>query len=293
VDVVRALVEAGGVADASHLTRATSRHRLATALAAGEVVRVARGRYAIPTTDEDARAAAAVGGALDLVSAALRHGWPVKTRPTRPQVLVPRGRNVPALHRRTAAVRWGTVTDGELTAGVVSPVRTVLDSARFLPLDEALSIADSALRAGMSRSTLLFAAARLPRTGRARAYRVVELADARAANPFESVVRAVLLDVPGTSFEPQVWVANVGRADLVDRRLRLVVEADSFEFHGTPAALHRDMVRYNAFVAADQAVLRFGWRHAMFEQDYVRATVSAVAVARGRSVRACRHCSAA
>ena len=124
-------------------------------------------------------------------------------------------------------------------------MRTVLDCARFLPFDAALAVADSALRSGVTRTELLLACARLPRTGRARAFRVVELADARAANAFESVLRAVLMDVPGTHFEPQVWIGNLGRPDLVDLVDMVVVEADSFEFHSDSASLNHDMERYN------------------------------------------------
>ena len=113
---------------------------------------------------------------------------------------------------------------------------------------------------------------------------MAELASAKAANPFESVLRAVLEDVPGTHFEPQVWVGNIGRADLVDRRRRIVVEADSFEFHADAESLSSDMVRYNGFVCEAHTVLRFGWKHAMFEQDYVRATLAAVVAAQERSV---------
>jgi very-short-patch-repair endonuclease len=72
-----------------------------------------------------------------------------------------------------------------------------------------------------------------------------------------------------------------------------VVEADSFEFHSDAAALHRDMERYNAFLGEGHLVLRFGWRHAMFEQDYVREMVTAVITPQGRSVRWCPRCDAA
>ena len=63
--------------------------------------------------------------------------------------------------------------------------------------------------------------------------RVLQAADARAGNPFESVLRAIGLDVPGLYLVPQVEIRIPGRRrmrpDLVDRRLKIVVEADSFE----------------------------------------------------------------
>jgi hypothetical protein len=77
---------------------------------------------------------------------------------------------------------------------------------------------------------------------------IAELADSRAANPFESVLRAIALDVPGLDLVPQFRIdCNgkwVGRVDLADLRLRLVLEADSYEFHGEPELFEKDCKRY-------------------------------------------------
>ena len=51
MEVVEALVWRGGVLDAALLHHLTSRRRVRTALRSGEVVRVARGRYALPDAD--------------------------------------------------------------------------------------------------------------------------------------------------------------------------------------------------------------------------------------------------
>ena len=64
-------------------------------------------------------------------------------------------------------------------------------------------------------------------------------------------MRAVLEEVPGAHFRPQVWIGSVGRADLVDRCRHVAVECDSFEFHADAEALNNDMERYNAFVCED------------------------------------------
>ena len=274
------LLEAGGVASTAVLVEHVGRPALRRAVEVGEVVRAGRGTYRLPEVDVHLVEAARLNACLSLVSAALVHGWQAKLPPPRAQVIVPRGRKVGPARRSGVELRWGEVTPKELTAGVTDPVRTVLDCARFLAMDEALAVADSALRAGVPRTDLLLACARLPRHGRSRAFRVVELATSLAANPFESVLRAILLDVPGASFEPQVWIGNIGRADLVDRQRRIVVEADSFEFHAHSAAFAADMARYNAFVCEGYLVLRFAWRHAMFEPDYVRATIAGALGAR-------------
>lgn len=293
MDVGQALLEAGGIAPASVLMRVASRHELRSAIREGCAVRIGRGRYSLPDADEHRSHAVALAGALCLLSAARHWAWSVKLPPERPQITVPRGRKVAAKRRAGVDLRWGSITPEELAAGVTSKVRTVLDCARFLDTDVALAVVDSALRDGLSKTELLLACARLPRTGRAKAFRVIELGDVRAANAFESVLRAVLEGVPGAHFEPQIWISRIGRADLVDRVRRVVVEADSFEFHSDSAALNRDMERYNAFLGEGHVVLRFGWRHAMFEQDYVREVVSAVIAPQGRSVRWCPQCDAA
>ncbi|SDT03438.1 Transcriptional regulator, AbiEi antitoxin, Type IV TA system [Nocardioides scoriae] len=293
MEVGQAVRELGGLASREALLRVVAVRDLERAVVSGEVVRMRRGVYGLPGLDADRAAAIAIGGPLSHLSAALAHGWKVRLPPERPQVMVPRGRNVAQSRRRGVGLRWGAVTPQELVAGIRGEVATVLDCARDLPLEDALAVADSALRAGVPRGDLLRACSRLPRTGRSRALEVVELADARAANPFESVVRAVLLGVPGTCFEPQQWIGTLGRADLLDRRLRLAVEADSFEFHADAAALRRDTERYNAFVGEGYRVVRFAWAHAMFDQDYVRATVTAAARVQERSVRSCGTCTAA
>lgn len=104
-----------------------------------------------------------------------------------------------------------------------------------------------------------------------------------AANPFESVARAIALDVPGLQVTPQVTIRESGlvaRCDLVDERLRIVIEADSFEWHGGRAALARDARRYNLLTVNGWIVLRFAWEQVMHEPAFVREVlVAAVALA--------------
>jgi very-short-patch-repair endonuclease len=74
----------------------------------------------------------------------------------------------------------------------------------------------------------------------------------------------------------------------------MVLEAESFEWHGDRAALRRDARRYNAMVVDGWLVLRFSWEDVMFQPEYVRA----VLVAAGRFVAkqaqpCCRHRCAA
>ena len=99
---------------------------------------------------------------------------------------------------------------------------------------------------------------------------LVEAADGRAANPFESVTRAIAREVPGLQVTPQALVPGIGHPDLFDERLGIVIECDSFGFHAERVDLLRDCERYNAFALRGLVVIRFSWEHAMFRPEYVR-----------------------
>ena len=109
-------------------------------------------------------------------------------------------------------------------------------------------------------------------------------ADPRAANPFESVLRAIASEVRGLSLTPQVRIERDGRfvgiVDLADESLRIVVEADSLEHHGDRISFERDCRRYDELVADGWVVLRFSWDHVMTKSDWVREIIAAVVVQR-------------
>ena len=274
------LLRLGGVAGRAALLEGTTQRRLQTAVARGHIVRDARGRYSLPGSDEARRAASRLHGVLCLDSAARHHGWKLKHTPTEPAVAVPRNRNVSATRRHGVRLVYLDLPPDERTSVATSPLRTVMDCASRMPFDEALAIADSALRSGvLERGALVDAASSVPLRYRARCMRVAHEADARADNPFESVLRAIALDVAGLKVKPQQWIGD-RRADLVDVRLRLVIEADSFEFHGRRNLLKRDCERYNAFVVDGWLVVRFAWEHVMFEPDYVARVLGDVVAAR-------------
>ena len=244
----------------------------------GQIVRLARGRYALPEAHEATVAAARISGVVSHASAALLHGWEVACRPERPAVIVPRGRRV----RGTTTgidLRHRNLEDHEIDAGRTSPHRTVIDCAKDLPFAQALSIADSALRHdAVDHGHLLRLADGLSTNGRRQAMRVAAEATARAANPFESVLRAIALDVPGLHVVPQVEIEDADvyiRPDLVDIERRMVLEADSYEFHGGRQALKRDCARYNTLTLMGWTVLRFAWEHVMLQPEYVRAVLMA------------------
>ena len=70
--------------------------------------------------------------------------------------------------------------------GRTRAARTVIDCARDCPFDEALTVADSALRHGhVTREELTRWAELVPSTGRRACLRVAREASGLAANPFE------------------------------------------------------------------------------------------------------------
>ncbi len=267
-----ALAQLGGTARVEELLRWTSRRRLRTAVANGDVLRVRRGYYAV--SGLRAEVALRVGGVLAGPSAAQHHGFSLKRPPTRPVVLLPRGTRRP---RGDLEVRWG-----ELPAhreGVTSPVRTVIDCARWLPFDEALVVVDSALRRGVRPQELRAGAAQAPRNGRARAERVVAAGDPGAASALESLVRAHASRVAGLALETQVQI-GVNRVDLADRRLRIVAECDSFGFHGGRGEFARDVRRYTELVRDGWTVVRFSWEEAMWEPTWISGVLADLVEAR-------------
>lgn len=294
--VAEVLNELGGLAARALLVSATSRADVDRALRRGEIVAVARGRYALPHVAGAAAAAHRLGGVLSHTSAALYHGWEVKLVPEVPHVTVPRKRNVPAPARLAASLHYADVLREDITDGIATGVElTLTQCLRSLPDDEGLAVADSALRHGVPPGTLRRVALGVTGPGSAKVRRVAEQARPEAANPFESCLRWIASTVPGLDVEPQVWLPGKNvRPDLVDADRKLVLEAESFEWHGDRAALRRDAKRYNAMVVDGWLVLRFSWEDVMFHPEYVRTLlVAASRFVAKQAQPCCRHRCAA
>lgn len=196
---------------------------------------------------------------------------------------VARSRRIGEDRRHGVEVHWSSRRPDEVVDGwVTSPARTFVDCCRDLPFDEALAIADSALRhRDLSKQQLIGLATAMRGPGRARCMRVAKAATAKAENPFESVLRAIALDVPGLRVRPQVLVVERPsvRPDLSDDRLRLAIEADSFEWHGNRRALMRDCRRYNLLGIHGWWVLRYSWEDVMLDPGYVAASLAEMVTA--------------
>jgi very-short-patch-repair endonuclease len=195
----------------------------------------------------------------------------MKLQPEEPEIAVPRGRRIREDRRVGVRVVWMNLAADDRADGVTTPVRTVIDCARRLPFDEALPIADSALRSGLvTREELDVVQVRGAGAGSVR--RVLRHADGRAANPFESVLRARAIEV-GLDVEPQVALdlgSGVVHPDLTDRSRHMVLEADSWSHHATRSGHKSDCARHNLLVLCSWRVFRFSWEQVMLEPSYVR-----------------------
>lgn len=264
----------GGIATRDQLV--VDKRTLRQAVEGGAVRRVSRGRYALPSVAEARVRAAAVGGVLSHVSAAVDYGWPVARGPMATHVTVPRGRRVRATPG--VVIHRGTVQAGEWEAGRTDPIRTVLDCSRVAPFGQALAVADSALRCGsVSDEQLVRAAAQARGPGVPAARRVAGCASAAAANPFESGARAIAIDVPLLTVQPQVVIEGPGlwaRVDLADLRWGLVLECDGYEFHSGPDRFARDRRRYTGLARLDWVVFAYVWQDVFQAAEQTTAELS-------------------
>ncbi|WP_028651396.1 hypothetical protein [Nocardioides halotolerans] len=294
VSVVESLGRLGGVATRGALISTTDRARVDRALEVGDIVVLARGRYALPEVDASRAAAHRLSGAVSWRSAAQLHGWELLRPPAVPDITVPASRKVLPSQRAGVAIHRGDLHSSEVDEGVTARARTLVDCMRGLSFAEALAVADSALRHGFSPRLLRGLATGARGPGSAQMRRVATLASADKANPFESGLHAIAAQVAGLHVRPQVSIYDpgfLGRPDLVDERLKVILEAESFEWHGGREALRRDAARYSEFAVRGWLVVRFAWEHVMFEPEWVRSVL--VAAVAERSEQLCRGCGAA
>src|SRR4051794_16643204 len=180
----------GRVTPARELAPICGRRALRASVESGQVIRVARGFYALPELPDPRLTAARMVGVVSHASAARLWELPVLTSDRSAHVTLPPHRK----RRGTGAtLHWMRLDDHDVTDGVTSPLRTVVDCARTMPFAEALAIADAAVRQRLVRgSELIRAADTVAGPGRRRARRVAQATDGRAASGLESILRGTL-----------------------------------------------------------------------------------------------------
>ncbi|MCW2817476.1 MAG: hypothetical protein JWR42_263 [Marmoricola sp.] len=293
MDLVSRLTLLGGACDRSALQRHVAADDITRALEQGVLSEARRSRYVLATSPATIHQAAAVGGVLSHRSAAQHWGWAQRSVPVRPEVTVPRHVHVGAKARQHVLPHWVALDHSDVTGLVTTPHRTLVDCMRNLALTDSLPILDSALRAEDTTPEELVAwADGLLGRSRERARRAARLASELAANPMESTMRAVAVQVPGLTALPQHPVPVPGtdvvlHPDLADPVRRLAMECEGFEWHGESAALTRDCRRYNTLTLLGWTVVRFSWVLVMQDPAYVQKTlVAAVRLDQSRRLSA-------
>ncbi|MDQ2851033.1 MAG: endonuclease domain-containing protein, partial [Actinomycetota bacterium] len=78
--------------------------------------------------------------------------------------------------------------------------------------------------------------------------------------------------VDGLCVHPQFSIetpSQWARVDLADLALRIVIEAEGYETHGTRGGFDNDCARYTALTADGWLVLRFTWTQVMHRPTWV------------------------
>lgn len=202
--------------------------------------RLSRGAYAVdkPTSPENwhfMRTVAALavrqeGPMASHISAAVAHELPLYSADLS---LVHLTANKGARSARGGVVVHRANETGQVVAGlpVTSVARTILDCARLMPRDQAVVMADYALRRGLTKEADLRAGLeRVAGPGVSRARTVLTLADKRSESVGESRTRLICGDA-GIAVTPQVWLREAdgtkfARVDLMVDGLPVVIEFD-------------------------------------------------------------------
>ena len=223
----------------------------------GALARVARGVYAVGTRDTDPRSIAlGMVAVLSFMSAAAWFGIDLPLPPTAVHVTAPRnrGRRIDAvkgvrIHRATLGFDDVWVFRG---CPVTSPLRTALDLARHLPLEQGVAVVDAFLRKGLLTADEFAAGAHRARgPGRRRIQMVAILVDPKSESILESLTRVLLWRhglCPTHSQYPFRDRSSglTGRLDFAWPHLRVALECDGYEFHAAREPFQRDRRRWSA-----------------------------------------------
>lgn len=274
---MRTLPESPVFTRADALAHGWSGSALSRAARSGRVVSLRRDNFAAPGSAGDPRLAAiaaarACGGSVvSHRSAALLHGIALLAgAPRRPDLTVMPGATGDVadalLHRATLRPEDVIPVDG---VPVTSVARTLVDLARCLPLPGALVSMDSALHVALTDLDALRdvreACRRWP--GIRRLGPVLELADARAESPLETISRLVLrdLNMPRPRLQPSIYDLDgrfLGRVDFYWDEFGVVGEADGRIKYDKRDVLTREKLRQEDLENAALVVVRWGWADA-------------------------------
>lgn len=258
------------------------------AVETGCLVRARRGHYALPGTDAHILEAVRLGGRLACVSAAAHAGIfaldstfahihvdatasRLRSPHDRLQLLTEDNRDGVVLH-------WGGLLDQSAgTEFRVGLADSLVQIFRCQQPPCAIASLDNALHLGQATPetvTAIFAA--LP--GDLQYLR--PLIDARSESGQETLLRFVVREA-GFDFDIQVEISGVGRVDMVVEG-RVVVEADSRQYHDGWEAHVRDRSRDRVLAARGYVSLRVLYRDIVHHPERIVAAITGLLAATGR-----------
>lgn len=263
----------GGVAGTAEIVRAGfSRHDIDTAISAGTLARIRRGRYALPDAAAAYRASIEMKGLLTCLSAAPAY---------RLWTLVPA--QAPHLclgHRPTPG---GVIAHGRCRhpphpwLPVAGLADVLLHALHCLPEPQALVMVQCAV--GRGDLDLGFLRSKLGGNRNGRARSVLDLLIPRADSVLEVLANAAFRRA-GLSVRRHVEIPGVGEVDFLIEEC-LVVETDG-AVHLEPLHVKKDRRRNNASLRGGYLVLRFGYDDVVHHPERMVAEVLAVLELRRR-----------
>lgn len=209
----------------------------------------------------------------------LLYGWDLLVEPTTVEVALPTGRWF-----NRAGITVTQLVDRNIVKhrnfgfealSGLSRVDTVLHCAVVLPLREAVTVADSAMRSKTVTLQQLKDSVRKRRgkRGYRRMRMVIEWSDPECGSVLESAFRVLMLESGIIRPASQQVIKGVGRVDFVWRDHRLVVECDGRRWHDPEDARNTDRRRENGLTLDSWMLLRFSWHEIVYDQNYVLGCV--------------------
>lgn len=238
------------------------------ALDTGDLTRLRRGWYMTPTAEREVADAVRAGGCLGCVSSLRRRGVYTFDQRLHVRVAESDGNCLPRhVVRRSVPGGW---------SAPATPVDSLADSllaaSRCCSPEDLLVLLDSVVNLGLMRSEQVL---RLFAESPVFVRRTVSRMD-RAESGTETLVRDRLRHL-GLPVQTQVWIAGVGRVDLLVGE-RLVVEVDSVEHHTSLAAYTNDRRRDRQLRALGFVPIRL--THQQVVYDWLEASMDILSIDR-------------
>ena len=241
------------------------REEITSALVAGRLVRLRRGWYATPTSDERVVRAVRAGGALACVSALAYWGaWDVTGGIVHVRTDHNRSTRMPDGLRHCHSV--GDRDDRAPTTAVDSVDIALRAAWRCLSSEDFVVVCDSLVNTGLMTLDQVRAAIG-PMPGRDAVMARCDTAESGT----ESIVRLRLRSL-GIGVRTQVWIDGVGRVDLLVGD-RLVIEVDSVAHHTGLDHYRSDRRRDLALRELGYVVVRLTYEQVLFDWPRTEAAL--------------------